>query len=187
MRIRLTLGIRCLPIIPCTAGRIRTRGTPLARKLPGCSLLLRDVAHHARAWEPTKHPFRSALFTLPTYPQGVIRTAAYQNPCKQPVASALLLCNCLRRIFSRRFRFSRRQFFHQIYRRSKIRPLQATRNGPQNALILMRLLYNKGGFLSSEFQAAFTPCTHNYYMFFTFMVCSHIHIFGFSKHSVIPA
>ena len=107
MRIRLTLGIRCLPIIPCTAGRIRTRGTPLARKLPGCSLLLRDVAHHARAWELTKHPFRSALFTLPTYPQGAIRAAAYQNPCKQPVASALLLCNCLRRK-SRRFRFSRR-------------------------------------------------------------------------------
>ena len=106
MRIRLTLGVRCSSIIPCCGQNPHSRDSACAE----IALLLlrsRNVAYYARAWELTKHPFRSALFTLPTYPQGAIRAAAYQNPCKQPVASALLLCNCLRRK-SRRFRFSRR-------------------------------------------------------------------------------
>ena len=187
MRIRLTLGVRCSPIIPCTAGRIRTRGTPLARKLPCCSKRLRDVAYHARAWKPTKHPFRSDQFTLPTYPQGAIRAAAYRgtlanSPWHQHYCYAIVFGG-----LTRRFRFSRRQFFHQIYRRSKIRPLQATRNGPQNALILMDLLYNKGEFLSSIKHRTDTPRTHNYYIKTRFTICSHIHIFAFFKHSVFSA
>ena len=136
--------------------------------------------HFTRAWELTEHPFRSACFALPTYPQKSEHKILTFG--KQPVASALLLCNCLRR-HGRRFRFSRRLTFHQLYRRSKIRPLQATRNGPQNALILMRLLYNKELFLSSGIRAAFAPCSPNYYINSPFTVCSHIHIFAFSRHS----
>ena len=63
MRSRLTLGVRCLPIIPCTAGRIRTRGTPLARKLPAALKRRVTWRDHARAWEPTKHPFGATNFT----------------------------------------------------------------------------------------------------------------------------
>ena len=90
-------------------------------------------------------------------------------------------------VYGRRFRFSRRQFFHQIYRRSKIRPLQATRNGPQNALILMDLLYNKGEFLSSDKHASNTPWSHNYYINLPFTIRSHIYIFVIFNHPVFFA
>ena len=48
MRIRLTLGDTVLANNTMHSGRIRTRGTPLARNLPCCSKRLRDVAYHAR-------------------------------------------------------------------------------------------------------------------------------------------
>ena len=128
MRIRLTLGIRCLPIIPCTAGRIRTRGTPLARKLPCCSARARrGVSRACGNWPSIRS---ECPITLPTYPQKPARKKRAKSLANSPwhqhycyaIVSGTSGC---------RFRFSRRQFQHQIYRRSKIRPLQATRNGPQ--------------------------------------------------------
>ncbi len=148
MRSRLTLGVRCLPIIPCTAGRIRTRGTPLARKLPCISCTYVTWRHHARAWKPIKHPFGATKFhsrLIRRKPCALARTTPLQTARGISIIAMQLSSAAGAAVLD----------FHADKSSSNISAVKnkAIASNPErsaNALILMRLLYIKVAFLSSE-------------------------------------
>ena len=184
MRSRLTLGIRCLPIIPCTAGRIRTRGTPLARKLPCCSILGRDVASSRARMGTDQASVRSVQITLPTYPQRI--RACAQNPMQTARGISIIAMQLSPSANADVLDFHADKF---SINKSAVKN-KAIASNPErsaNALILMRLLYIKVPVLSSDVHRSKAPLRPISGAKMAFTICSHIHIFVFFTHAISVA
>ena len=186
MRSRLTLGVRCLPIIPCTAGRIRTRGTPLARKLPAVPYAYVTWRDHARARKTAKHPFGV------TKPHSrLIRRKQRTHACEIPLQTArgisIIAMQLSPSEHSDVLDFHVGTFFHLNISTVKNKAIASNPERSANALILMRLLYNKVAVLSSDARRASSPVRSVLRAKLPFIICSHIHIFCFFGHATSDA